>query len=160
MNTDMTARRNGRIAFLIAFAILCLATALALAWVLGITLFFPHGALAQKIVERADLIRGHIDFLMMSQFLFLFALLLRQYQVTPPLWAIGASCFGAFFNPLSFAMRALAPKIDPALAVEPHFPIPAAVSFTATTIGFLTLTLLALRGAWSARAAAAQSSDA
>ncbi len=70
--------------FLLAFAGLCLAIALAIAWVLGITLFFPDGVLAGHLVERADIIRAHIDYLMMSQFLFIFFLLFRQYAIDPP----------------------------------------------------------------------------
>jgi hypothetical protein len=142
-----TDAARARVTFLLAFASLDLAIALAIAWTLGVTLFFPSGRLAAAIVERADLIRGHIDFLMMSQFLFLFALLFRQYRIVPPVWVIGASCFGAFVNPLSFVMRAMSPKVDPATVVE-HFPLLAAVSFTLTTVGFLACAGLAARAAW------------
>jgi hypothetical protein len=154
MVIDAATHTPKRIVFLLGFAVFCLVLALALAWTLGVTLFFPNGALAQKIVERADLIRAHIDFLMMAQFLFLFAALLRQYAVTPPIWAVAISCYGAFFNPLSFVMRALTPKLPAELAPEPHFPLAAGVSFTCITLGFLTLAFLALRGAWKSRAAA------
>jgi len=142
--------------FLLAFAGLCLAIALALAWVLGITLFFPNGAIASHIPRRPDLIRAHIDYLMMSQFLFIFFILFRQFSIKPPLWVVGACCFGAFFNPLAFLLRALTP-INPAgdVPVEPHFPIQAAVSFTLTTAGFLTAILLAVIAAWKARASIA-----
>jgi len=151
MTLETAGRTPKRIIFLLGFAGLCLLLALGLAWVLGITLFFPDGALARKIVERQDLIRAHIDYLMMSQFLFLFALLLRQYRVTPPLWAIAASCFGAFNNPLAFVLRALKPKVDPSIVPEPHFPLAAGVSFTCITLGFLALVFLVARAAWKAR---------
>jgi hypothetical protein len=141
------ARAPSRVTFLLAFAALELTIALTLAWVLGVTLFFPSGQVAAAIVDRGDLIRGHIDFLMMSQFLFLFALLFRQYRLVPPLWVVGACCFGAFVNPLSFVMRALSPKVDPATIVE-HFPVLAAVSFTLTTVGFLASAVLAARASW------------
>lgn len=140
-------RLPARNTFFLAFATLCLAIALAIAWVLGVTLFFPNGYLASLIVERADLVRAHIDYLMMAQFLFLFAILFRQYSIIPPRWVIGASCFGAFFNPLSFVIRALHPKIDPTIITEPSFPLQAAVSFTLTTIGFLAAAGLAVRAA-------------
>jgi hypothetical protein len=142
--------------FLLAFATLCLAMALTLAWVLGVTLFFPNGYLAGLIVERADIVRAHIDYLMMAQFLFLFALLFRQYSVVPPWWVIGASCYGAFFNPLGFLLRALHPKIDPASIPEPHFPFQAGLSFSLTTIGFLAAATLATRAAWRSRAKQAE----
>jgi hypothetical protein len=147
MTAPIFARVPSRVTFLLAFATLDLGIALAIAWVLGVTLFFPSGRLAAAIVERADLIRGHIDFLMMSQFLFIFALLFRQYRIIPPLWVIAASCFGAFVNPFSFVMRAMRPKVDPSTVVE-HFPALAAVSFTLTTVGFLACAALAARAAW------------
>jgi hypothetical protein len=136
---------------LLGFAGLYFAIALALAWVLGVTLFYPNGFLASHIVVRADIVRAHIDYLMMSQFLFIFFLLLRQYSVEPPIWAVAASCFGAFANPLGFLARGLTPKPDPALAIEPHFPVPAIVTFSATTIGFLALVVITVVAAWKAR---------
>ena len=137
-----------RAGFLLLYATLLLTIALAIAWVLGVTLFFPNGDLASHIVTRADLIRAHIDFLMMAQFFFLFGLLMRQYAIEPPRWAIVAASFGAFVNPFAFVARALAPKIDPAMIPEPHFPPLAAISFACVTVGFLILAALAVRAAW------------
>lgn len=148
------ARTPLRNVFLLGFATLCLVIALAIAWALGVSLFFPNGSLAGLIVDRADLIRAHVDYLMMAQFLFLFALLFRQYRIEPPLWVIGAACYGAFFNPLGFLLRALRPKIDPATIPEPHFPLQAGVSFTLTTIGFLGAAALAVHAAWRSRSEA------
>jgi len=139
--------------FLVAFAGLCLAIALAIAWVLGVTLFFPDGVLAGHLVERADIIRAHIDYLMMSQFLFIFFLLFRQYAIDPPVWVVAACCFGAFFNPLAFLVRGLTPKpsVVAAIPVEAHFPFQAGLSFTLTTVGFLTAVALVVRAAWKLR---------
>ncbi|WP_340122279.1 hypothetical protein [Methylobacter svalbardensis] len=139
--------------FLVAFAGLCLAIALAIAWVLGVTLFFPDGVLAGHLVERADIIRAHIDYLMMSQFLFIFFLLFRQYAIDPPVWVVAACCFGAFFNPLAFLVRGLTPKpsVVAAIPVEAHFPFQAGLSFTLTTVGFLTAIALVVRAAWKLR---------
>lgn len=141
--------------FLLAFAGLCLAIALAIAWVLGITLFFPDGVLAGFLVERADIIRAHIDYLMMSQFLFIFSLLFRQYSINPPVWVVAACCFGAFFNPLAFLVRGLTPKpsVVAAIPVEAHFSLQAGLSFTLTTVGFLTAIALVVRAAWKLRSA-------
>lgn len=137
--------------FLLAFAGLCLTIALAIAWGLGITLFFPDGALAGAIVERADIIRAHIDYLMMAQFLFIFFLLFRQYAIDPPAWVVAACCFGAFFNPLAFLIRGLTPKPSVVIPVEPHFPFQAGLSFTLTTVGFLTAVVLVVRAVLKSR---------
>jgi len=103
------------------------------------------------IFERADLIRAHIDYLMMAQFLFLFALLFRQYSIVPPWWIVGASCFWRFLQSTGVVLRALHPKIDPASIPEPHFPFHAGLSFSLTTIGFLGAAALAVRAAWLSR---------
>lgn len=133
-------KKTGTNLLFLGFGLFCLVIALAIAWVLGITLFFPHGELAGQLVERADIIRAHVDYLLMAQFLILFFLLFRQLAMEPPLWVVLACCFGAFFNPLAFLRRGLAPKPDPALlaTMEPHFPFMAGLSFTLTTVGFLS----------------------
>lgn len=136
---------------LLGFAGLCLLIALAIAWVLGITLFFPDGALAGHLVERSDIIRAHIDYLMMAQFLFIFFLLFRQYAINPPLWLVAACSFGAIFNPLAFLIRGITPKVVTIIPVEAHFPLQALLSFSLTTIGFLGSVLLVVRTAWIAR---------
>ncbi len=143
-----------RYTFVLGFAGFCLVSALLLAWVLGITLFFPHGYLAGFIVNRPAFIKAHIDFLMMAQFLFIFGLLFRQYAIKPPVWVIGMACYGAFFNPLGFLKVALTPKPPadaPPVPPLPYFPIPAAISFTFATIGFLAATFLIVRAAWRSR---------
>ncbi|MGJ0491069.1 hypothetical protein [Methylobacter sp.] len=136
---------------LLGFAGLCLAIALAIAWVLGVTLFFPDGVLAGHLAERDDIIRAHVDYLMMAQFLFIFFLLFRQYAIEPPLWLVAACCFGAFFNPLAFLIRGLTPKAVEVMPVEPHFPLQALLSFSLTTVGFLGAVLLVIRAVWQLR---------
>ena len=140
-----------RIAALLASAGLCLGVGLVLAWLLGITLFFPQGALARIIVDRQNLIRAHIDYLMMAQFLCIFGLLLRQYGVDPPLWVVGSACYGAFSNPLGFLRRAVSFKpLEhglPASQGTPYFPLQAAVSFCLATIGFMGALALVIKAA-------------
>jgi len=138
---------------LLGCAGLCLTVALTIAWVLGVTLFFPDGAVAQHLADRDDVIRAHIDYLMMAQFLFIFFLLFRQYAIEPPLWLVAACGFGAFFNPLSFLIRGLTPKTVAVVPVEPHFPLQAVLSFSLTTIGFLGAVLLVIRVVWQSRSA-------
>lgn len=136
---------------LLGWAGLCLTIALAIAWVLGVTLFFPDGALAGHLVDRDDIIRAHIDYLMMAQFLLIFFLLFRQYAIDPPLWLVGACCFGALFNPLAFLLRGLTPKVAATVAAEAHFPLQALLSFSLTTIGFLGSVVLVVRAVWLSR---------
>jgi hypothetical protein len=89
---------------------------------------------------------------MMAQFLFIFFLLFRQFCIDPPIWVVAASCYGAFFNPMGFLLRALRPKVVLAAPLEPHFPLQALASFSLTTIGFLAAVALVARAAWKSRA--------
>jgi multisubunit Na+/H+ antiporter MnhC subunit len=146
-----------RIPFLLGFAAFLLVLALITAWILGITLFFPRGDLAQLVQDRHRLIQGHIDLLMMAQFLFIFAGLFRLYAIEPPRWVLALCCYGAFFNAFGLARAGFVakPPLDPgAPPPEPSFPLPAAMSFTAVTLGFLAATFLILRAAWRLRRAA------
>ena len=128
------------------FAAFLLFLALVLAWVLGITLFYPGGALSGRLADRNDIIRGHVDYLMMAQFLFLFFLALRQYSIQPPLPIVASLCFGGFFNPFAFVLRGLRER--PHSPPEEGFPVPAIASFSATTLGFLGAAWLILEAAW------------
>ena len=144
-----TTKKISNQSILLLFGGFCLLIALILAWMLGITLFYPHGELAGHFTERADIIRAHVDYLMMAQFLLLFFVLFRQFAIEPPLWQVIACCYGAFFNPLAFLMRGISPKPDPlAIPPEPHFPLMAAVSFSMTSIGFLSAVVLVALKLW------------
>ena len=128
------------------FAAFLLLLALILAWVLGITLFYPGGALSARLADRSDIIRGHVDYLMMAQFLFLFFLAFKQYSVEPPLPIVACLCFGAFLNPFAFVLRGLRGR--PPSPPDGGFPAPAIASFSATTIGFVGAAWLIVEAAW------------
>ena len=128
------------------FAAFLLFLALVLAWVLGITPFYPGGALSSRLADRNDIIRGHVDYLMMAQFLFLFFLAFRQFSIQPPLSIVACLCFGAFFNPFAFVLRGLRGRA-PAPPAD-GFPFSAIASFSATTLGFLGAAWLIVDAAW------------
>jgi len=151
-----TERGSLRIPFLLGFAGFLLVLALITAWILGITLFFPHGGLAQLVQDRHRLLQGHIDLLMMSQFLFIFAGLFKLYAIVPPRWVLALCCYGAFFNAFGLARAGFIakPPVDATIPQpEPTFPLPAALSFTAVTLGFLAAAFLIVHAAWRARRA-------
>jgi len=142
-----------RIPFLLGFAGFLLVLALVAAWILGVTMFFPHGDLAQLVKDRHRLIQGHIDLLLMAQFLFIFAGLFRAYAIDPPRWVLALCCYGAFFNAFGLTRAGFIAKlpVDPAVPPpEPSFPLNAALSFTAVTLGFLAAVFLILHAAWRA----------
>lgn len=105
-----------------AFAVtgaLCLSIALVEAWLLVALLARPEGALRRLVPNRADLVRSHIDYLMMALFLFVFYGLCRLWGREPMPWLIGA----AYSVRASSASRASRPKPLSDIAVRAAFTI-------------------------------------
>ncbi len=123
--------------WLSAFAVsgaLCLSMALIEAWLL-VALLTPTGPALQRLLpNRADLVRSHIDYLMMALFLFVFYGMCRVTGTAPPNWLIIAACVGAFLNPFAFLVHAMRPDFKAA----PPAGLFAAIisSCVATTVGF------------------------
>jgi hypothetical protein len=120
-------------AFVLAGA-LCISIALIEAWLLVALLATSGGALHRLLPNRTDLVRSHIDYLMMSLFLFVFYGLCRLTGAAPAGWLIAAACLGAFFNPFAFLVHAMRPDFKE--APPPVFFTLLISSCLATTIGF------------------------
>lgn len=132
--------------YLVLTGVLCLFLALLEAWTLVSLSSNPAGALANWIREARDLLKSHIDFLLMSLFLFVFYLLFGHFQVKVPAFVLLAMCLGSIGNPLLFLIRATHPawKDEP----SPGFRLMMAGSCLLTTVGYLG-------GAWLVGRAAA-----
>lgn len=119
--------------FVLAGAI-CLGVALLQAWLLVGRFASDSGAIARAIPGKADLLRSHIDYLMMAQFLFVFYALYKYFALVPPAWLVAATCLGSFFNPFAFFLRALQPHY---LSNAPRpFVAMITLSCVATTVGY------------------------
>lgn len=125
--------------YLVVMGCLCLCVALVQAWLLVAVFSSEEGPISKLIPGRQDLLRSHIDYLMMSQFLFIFFMLFRTLSVTPPLWLVAAMCIGSFFNPFAFFVRA----IRPSYLKQPPLTFTAMISVSCilTTVGYAA-------GAW------------
>lgn len=88
---------------------LCLIVALIQAWLLVAVFSSDNSPVSKIIPGRQDLLRSHIDYLMMAQFLFIFFMLYHTLSLTPPLWVVACVCIGSFFNPFAFFVRAVKP---------------------------------------------------
>jgi hypothetical protein len=130
-----------------AFAVvgaLCLSMALIEAWLLVGLLASPDGMLQRLLPNRSDLVRSHIDYLMMALFLFAFYGLCRLSGAAPQGWLIAGTCFGACFNPFAFLVQAALPEFR--TAPPAIFTAIVMLSCLATTIGFgATAWLIAAR---------------
>ena len=113
---------------------ICMTMALIEAWLIVAHFSSEDGPVAKFIPGGKDLLRSHIDYLMMAQFLFVFYGLYRFMSLTPPLWVIAAMVVGSFFNPFAFLVRALKP--DYLKAPPGAFKAMLTVSCVATTVGY------------------------
>jgi hypothetical protein len=112
----------------------CLFVALIQSWIIVAHFSNPGGMAARIIPGGKDLVRSHIDYLMMAQFLFVFYGLFRLLSVAPPVWLVVLICFGSFFNPFAFFLRAMRPSYLEAPALP--YSIMITVSCVATTVGY------------------------
>jgi len=117
---------------LVVVGSLCLLLSLVLAWCLV-------GVRSSAFMKKAfpnyqNLLKAHIDYLMMTGLLMIFYLLFTRFQVSPSAVVIVAMCVGSFMNPVGF----IALSIKPTLSQKPTSPFGAimAGSFTLTTIGY------------------------
>lgn len=124
---------------------LCLILALIEAWLLVIIFTNPDSGLSKVILGSQDLLKSHIDYLLMSLFLFVFYMLFAHFQVNPSSFLIVSMCIGSVGNAGLFLVRAMNPgfKSEP----SPVFRLAMGISCLLTTIGYVS-------GAWLAAAAA------
>jgi hypothetical protein len=134
--------------YLLLIGSLCLGVALIQAWLLVAVFSSDESPMLKLIPGRKDLLKSHIDYLMMAQFLFIFFALFRTLEITPPTWVLLSLCIGSFFNPFAFFVRALRPsylKTPPILFVATI-----TLSCILTTVGYGAAAWLISRAALAA----------
>jgi hypothetical protein len=123
-----------QIAYLAISASICLIAALIEAWLLVVAFSSENGPLNRLLPNGKDLLRSHVDYLMMALFLFVFYGLFRLLRVAPPDWLVASACLGAFFNPSAFLVRGVKPSYQKAPPIA--FLLMLITSCIATTVGF------------------------
>lgn len=111
---------------------LCLMLALLLAW--GLV-----GGRSSRLIKRCfpgpqNLLKAHLDFLMMTGLLFVFFLLFGQLRLAPPPVIVVAMSLGSVANPVGFVALAIRPDLPQRPASL--FGALMALGFTATTVGY------------------------
>jgi hypothetical protein len=124
--------------YLVVTGSFCLIAALAEAWLLVMVFSMPGGGLARLIPGIQDLLKSHIDHLMMALLLFVFFLLFGHFRIAAPAWAILALCLGSIGNPALFLVRAIRPALK---EPTPAFRLAMSASCSLTTLGYVA-------GAW------------
>ena len=125
---------------------LCLISALFEAWILVTVITMPEGGLAKKIPGTQDLLKSHIDYLMMSQFLFIFYMLFNHFQIKPLGIILFFMCVGSFGNALLFLIRAINPSLKTEMTKA--FRLGMTLSCVMTTFGYVSAAWLVASAAW------------
>jgi hypothetical protein len=129
-----------------AAAFIYLVIALIQSWLIVASLSNAQGSIGRLFPNVRELIRSHVDYLMMAQFLFIFYGLFRSMGLVAPAWLAALVAFGSFFNPFAFFVRAIKPSYIDAPAFP--FRILLTVSCASTTIGFAVAGFMIARAAW------------
>jgi hypothetical protein len=123
---------RGDVNILAVVGSLCLVNALVLSWCLvGIR---SSVFMKRMLPGYQNVLKAHLDYLMMTGLLLIFFLLFNHFRVSPSPVVLAGMCLGSLMNPVGF----IALAINPAIRQQPASPfgVVMAGSFTMTTIGY------------------------
>ncbi|BDX08289.1 hypothetical protein [Planctobacterium marinum] len=92
-------------------AAICLIMALLEAWLLTASRYLKWRWVKKIFPNYRDLVRSHIDYLIMSALLFGVYLTLLQLQISVPGIILWLTFIGAIYNPFGFILQAIKPDI-------------------------------------------------
>lgn len=111
---------------------LCMIVTLGLSWCLvGVR---TSAFMKSLFASYPNLLKAHLDYLMMTGLLMVFFLLFTHFQVSPSPLIVWAMSIGSFMNPVGFILLSLKPNLSQHPASP--FGILMSGSFTLTTIGY------------------------
>jgi hypothetical protein len=111
---------------------LCLLITLGLAWCLVGARSSPF--MKSLFPSYQNLLKAHMDYLMMTGLLMIFFLLFNHFQISPSLFVVIPMSVGSFMNPVGFIALAMRPTLRQHPASP--FGVVMAGSFSLTTIGY------------------------
>ena len=115
---------------------------LALAW-LGTAIRIMRVPALQRLFPASEnIIKSHIDFLLMALLIMAFYLLGQQLNVVYPDWVIWSMLIGGFTNPFTFIIVAMSAPDE--FMPGPLFSVGAMASFIITTVGFVAAAIMVL----------------
>lgn len=96
---------------LLGTAAICMILSLILAWLGSMIIYAKIKFLKRLFPATHNLIRAHIDYLMMTGLLVITYFLMVHLQINLPDFVILALCVGALYNPFGFIVIAVKPKM-------------------------------------------------
>lgn len=119
---------------LILIAAICLIISLGLAWLASFIMYAKIVWLKKLVKANHQLIRAHIDYLLMCLLLVVTYYLCQERDIILPVWCIVTACIGALYNPFGFIVLAFKPKMaNPETRLEKARVL---LGFLPATIGF------------------------
>lgn len=123
---------NSELHLLPLAASICLLTALVQAWLMTAVRYFQAAFVLKMFPNYRDLVRSHVDYLIMTGIIFATFLVLNYYAINLPVLACWLIFIGALYNPFGFILQAIKPDIVESGGM---------VTKAGTVIGFLPLTI-------------------
>jgi len=96
---------------LLITAAVCLIVSLALAWLASFIVYARVALLKRIFPATHQLIRAHIDYLLMSLLLVMSVYLIEKLLLDIPVAIMLLVCLGALYNPFGFIVLAVKPKL-------------------------------------------------
>lgn len=119
---------------LITTGAILLLVSLGLAWLASFIIYAKIEGLKKLFPATHQLIRAHIDYILMALLLFACFYLIEHFSLVIPNSIILITCFGAIYNPFGFIVLAIEPKLgNPKTLLEKARVL---IGFLPATIGF------------------------
>ena len=96
---------------LLITAAICMLISLGLAWLASLILYAKISRLKRIFPATHQLIRAHIDYLLMFILLVAAYYLQNLLSITLPMWVIALLCIGSLYNPFGFIVLAIKPEL-------------------------------------------------
>jgi len=90
---------------------ICLFIALIQAWLMTMVRYFQTAFVLRIFPNYRDLVRSHVDYLMMSSLIFAVYLVTLKLGIKLPEFIHWAIFIGALYNPFGFILQAIKPDI-------------------------------------------------
>ena len=99
------------LSLLLITAAVCMLISLGLAWLASLILYLNLARLKRIFPATHQLIRAHIDYLLMFGLLVITYFLSTHLELVLPMWVIALLCLGSLYNPFGFIILAMKPKM-------------------------------------------------
>lgn len=98
--------------YLLITAAVCLLLSLSLAWLASLIIYAKIVVLKRCFPATNQLIRSHIDYLLMTGLLVVTHYMVELNQVILPTFIVFLTCAGALYNPFGFFVLAIKPSLS------------------------------------------------